>query len=521
MRTATIYNYLVEAALIGSVLILLGLVLRPLCRRIVGSRVLCLAWLLIVLRLLVPLALPNPAMNALKPTLSQDPGIRPMADQVRTRVEDTARDLYWKTLDHAAPDTPVAALMLRIMYAAGNGRLSRLLMGVYAIGAALSAAWMLGQNIAFRRRMNRLAAGSLPPEQQAAYEAQCAQRKLRPLQVHFVQDLPGSCRMGRQVYLPAGAPQELLPAMLLRETSHRYLTLHAILRNVCCVVHWFNPLVWFAAHLSRMDLELACDERAVAPMDEPQRKAYARLMLSARDVRRARPGLTVAASCCTLAASMQKLRINRVLHMQPVRRWAIAAYAVGCVLLGLMMFSTDVQTSLANLPHLEQKSIRPREVIATQEDAQHFAQAFLTLEGIGADLAEQPAYIAQTSAGWLVEWYEKQGASPILLSFTAEGSVLSYLNPVHNTDKLHPLASPITHGSLEGQPWCTFLAEFTRLHMPECFAAYEAMEIVRSGRLDGEQFIIVHLLSAEKLPLWEVAVQVAPEGRILSFASVQ
>ena len=125
MRTATIYNYLVEAALIGSVLILLGLVLRPLCRRIVGSRVLCLAWLLIVLRLLVPLALPNPAMNALKPTLSQDPGIRPMADQVRTRVEDTARDLYWKTLDHAAPDTPVAALMLRIMYAAGNGRLSR------------------------------------------------------------------------------------------------------------------------------------------------------------------------------------------------------------------------------------------------------------------------------------------------------------------------------------------------------------------------------------------------------------
>lgn len=521
MRTATIYNYLVEAALIGSVLILLGLVLRPLCRRLVGSRVLCLAWLLIVLRLLVPLALPNPAMNALKPTLSQDPGIRPMADQVRTRVEDTARSLYWKTLDHADPDTTITALMMRIMYAAGNGRLSRQLMAIYTIGVFLSAAWIIWQNTAFRRRLNQSRTGGLSPEQQAAYAAQCSQRKLHPLQVHFAQGLPGSCRIGKHIYLPADAPEALLPAMLLRETSHRYLTLHAVLRNVCCVVHWFNPLVWLAAHLSRMDLELACDERVAAPMDETQRKAYAKLMLSAQDVRRASPGLPVAASCCTLAASMQKLRINRVLHMKPVRRWAIAAYALGCVLLGLMMFSTDVQSSLANLPQLEQKSIRPREAITTQEDAQHYAQAFLTLEGIKADLADQPAYIAQTSAGWLVEWYEKQGASPILLSFTDQGDVLSCLNPVYNTDKLHPLANPITHGSMEGQPWCTFLAEFTRLHMPECFAGYEAMEIIRSGRLDGEQFIIVHLLSAQELPLWEIAVQVAPVGRILSFTPVQ
>lgn len=520
MRTAVIYNYLVEAALIGSLLILLVLVLRPLCRKAVGSRVLCMAWILIALRLLLPIALPNPAMNALKPTLSQDPGIRPMADQVRTRVEDTARSLYWKTLEDSEEPAPLSALLLRVMYAAGNGRLSRLLMGVYAAGALLSAGWIIGQNILFRRRMLKRRTGSLTAAEQAAYEAQCRSRGLRPLTVWRIDGLAASCRMGRRVFLPAHAPQELIPAMLLRETCHTHLTWYAVLRCLCCTVHWFNPLVWLAAHLSRVDIELACDQRAIEPMDEGQRKAYARLMLSARDMRRTTPALPVAASCITMREGAQRLRINRVLHFRPVRASAAIAYGLAVLLVGLMMFSTDVQSSLANLPYLQQSSIRAGD-ISTREDAQAYAQAFLTLSGVSAQPVDEPAYIAQTNAGWLVEWYAQGGTSPMLLSFTPQGEVLSYLNPAYNTDKLHPLAEPITHGSLEGQPWCTFLAEFTRLHLPECYAQYEAMEIVRSGRLDGEQFIIIHLLDADRQPLWEVSVQVAPQGRILSFTPMQ
>ena len=96
MRTATVFNFLVEATLIGSALMLVMLLARPFLRRRLGSRALFLAWVLVVLRLAAPLALPNPAMNWLRPTLSQDAGIRPMADQVRVRMEDAAFDLYWK-----------------------------------------------------------------------------------------------------------------------------------------------------------------------------------------------------------------------------------------------------------------------------------------------------------------------------------------------------------------------------------------------------------------------------------------
>ena len=47
MRTATVFNFLVEATLIGSALIALTLVLRAPARRKVGCRLLMLLWALI------------------------------------------------------------------------------------------------------------------------------------------------------------------------------------------------------------------------------------------------------------------------------------------------------------------------------------------------------------------------------------------------------------------------------------------------------------------------------------------
>ena len=162
MRTATVFNFLVEATLIGSALIVLTLVLRAPARRRVGCRLLMILWALAALRLLLPIALPNPVMNWLKPFYSQDAGIRPMADQVRVRVGDAAHDLYYKVLGDA-PATPLRSLVWRVVYATSNGRLSRLALTVYLTGAGLCALWMLAQHGLFlwqirRRRHRRLTA---------------------------------------------------------------------------------------------------------------------------------------------------------------------------------------------------------------------------------------------------------------------------------------------------------------------------------------------------------------------------
>jgi len=87
-----VFNFLLEATLVGSLLIILGLIIRRFFRGRLGSRAIYIAWLLVALRLLLPVALPNPMMNEFRPTLSTDLGARPIADQVRVRVQDGLSD---------------------------------------------------------------------------------------------------------------------------------------------------------------------------------------------------------------------------------------------------------------------------------------------------------------------------------------------------------------------------------------------------------------------------------------------
>ena len=88
MRSMTVFNYLLEATVIGSVMILLLIAVRALLRERLGSRAIYVGWLLVALRLLLPLSLPNPIMDEFRPGFSVDMAARPVAAQVRQRVID-------------------------------------------------------------------------------------------------------------------------------------------------------------------------------------------------------------------------------------------------------------------------------------------------------------------------------------------------------------------------------------------------------------------------------------------------
>ena len=519
MRTATLFNFLVESTLIGSVMILVLLALRPLVRRCTGSRLMMVAWVLVALRLLLPLALPNPAMNDLKPTLSQDAGIRPMADQVRTRVEDAARSLYWKSGGSSS------TLPRRLADAAGNGQLSRTALLLYGAGFALTAGWMLLHSCRFVRRIRAREAISLSPREQEDYARLCAVRGLKAYPVRRVRGLPGSCSAGvlhPVIALPQDAPEELLSMMLLRETCYLNArgNLQALVRGLCCAVHWFNPLVWLGAHAARNDAELACDQRALRPMTQDERRAYARPMLSAREVRRCRPAPWVPASCLTLRAGVQKARIRQALHGKSPHRAAAAAFLLCCALGAGGMFMTDVQSSAANVPVLQTHSISPSAPLEDEAQAIAFARAFLSLEGVSAQPCEAPAYMARTSTGWEAEWYPEGCHQPCLVRFTCEGELVYYENQSQPVGGLHPLARPITGATLEGQVWCAFLSSLLEIHQPACWARFEAIDIVASGRLDAEQFIQADLKDVYGQVVYRVVLQVAPVGRLVRFEHI-
>lgn len=52
-----------------------------------------------------------------------------------------------------------------------------------------------------------------------------------------------------------------------------------MLRCACLIVHWYNPLVWWAAALSKRDGELACDEDAIKALGESERISYGRTLI--------------------------------------------------------------------------------------------------------------------------------------------------------------------------------------------------------------------------------------------------
>ncbi|MBQ8655117.1 MAG: hypothetical protein IJ507_09285 [Clostridia bacterium] len=527
MRTATVFNFLVEATLIGSLLILAALVLRALIRRELGSRRLMILWVLVAMRLLLPIALPNPVMNWLKPNLSQDAGIRPMADQVRVRVGDAAHNLYWKALGEDTDKSIIHSLIWRLVYATRSGRLSRTALIIYLSGAMLTLAGSIGCNALFILQIRRRRRHKLPPEYRDVFLQLCTRRRLKhPPRVWMVEGLPGSCSfdlMRPVIALPLHASAEDVPAMLDRELCHIRCgdRFWAVVRSACCILHWFNPLVWLAAFLSRTDQCLACDEYALRGADDNARRLYASPLIHTAETHRAQPAVTVASSPAALRDRQLALRIRMILHPEKPSRCTCAVYLVCCALAAAGMFATAEQSSLANLPALTSPALRQQSVSLSDADtARQYAAAFLALEGIDADDGFVEPALMKSSAGWTVEWYVPGAELTSQLIFTEEGEILGYVSGDVIPGNLRPLARPITTHNGEGQQWCAFLSGFIEIHMPELWSRYEAMEIVSSGRSDGEQYITISLLDAQREPCWQAVVQVAPAGRVISLLPI-
>lgn len=178
MRSMTVFNYLLEATLAGSVLILLTVAVRGLLRHRLGSRAIYVCWLVVALRLLLPISLPNPLMDALRPDLSVDMGARPLADQVRQRVIDAGYHV-----SALAPEgDPVRQLAIGVR-AGQSGRWILLAWLAVAVGVT---AWLVYRESRFARTARRNRVRPLDADERAVYSALCERYGVkRPVPVYY------------------------------------------------------------------------------------------------------------------------------------------------------------------------------------------------------------------------------------------------------------------------------------------------------------------------------------------------
>ena len=330
MRSAFVYNFLIEANIMASIAIILMIPLRKFFRKQLGNSAICFGWLLVAIRLLCPLSLVNPLIHEIRSPFAADVAIRPIAGQIKVRVSDALEGLsrvFWHADNQSAYE-----VTNRLQDGIENASASITLAKIWLVGVLLVIAWFLFCNIRFRMRLRADRIEPITGELKDQFDELCRQRKIRPVPVYFTDPLPSACLVGvfrPYIALPlSAAPQDVIH-VLTHEICHIKNRDHlwGILRLLCCAIHWFNPLVWIAASMSRTDSELRCDDRVTQPMNQEERKSYASVLVLAA-ARRNAPGLGVLATGMTMTGKRLKTRISTVMQNKKPLRWLTISFAI-------------------------------------------------------------------------------------------------------------------------------------------------------------------------------------------------
>ena len=310
----------------SSVLILVLAVLRFALRNRISARLQYALWLLVLLRLLVPVSLFHSPVSVAE-------AAAPVTERAWTASH---RVLYaWNTPGSAPPEPAGVSTQLDEGGVINSGQVLILrdaLLFIWYLGIAVMAAWFLFVNMRLARRLKKY---------RAPYDSDSV------LPVYVTDVIPSPCLFGLfrpSIYLTDRAAEDETRARQIvahEQTHYRHGDMiWSLLRSVCLAVWWFNPLVWLAAALSRQDCELACDEGTIKALGEEARFDYGRTLVSMARVGARPSDLLCGATTMTTGRKSLKARVARIANA-PKRSAAvaaavllIAAVTVGCTFAG-------------------------------------------------------------------------------------------------------------------------------------------------------------------------------------------
>lgn len=145
------------------------------------------------------------------------------------------------------------------------------------------------------------------------------------------------------IYLPSGLRRQDFPYVLAHEKAHlqRRDYIWKPLGYLILMLHWFNPLVWFAYKLFARDLELACDAKVLSSLGPGARKPYSSALLSCGT------GRTLVSACpLAFGEGDVKQRIKAALSYRKPRVWLIVLAVLVCLGVAICFFTVPAGTAL-------------------------------------------------------------------------------------------------------------------------------------------------------------------------------
>lgn len=312
----------------SSVLILVVIALRYVLRGKLSLRMQYALWLLVLVRLLVPVsfgASDLSVMNAVPeraPTVQQGTDWQDIAGERNDAPANAGTvGVPAQSMNEAAPPNLVQNVTTATVTAPTVEKTdwARIAKTVWLAGAAALGLVFLAVNLRFGKKLRR--------SRERVEETDAC------LPVYESGETDTPCLFGvakPSIYVTPDTRTEaetLRYALAHEQTHYRHGdNLWAVLRGVCLALHWYNPLVWWAAELSRRDAELACDEATIRRIGESERAAYGRTLI--RMTCEKRPALLVTATMMTDSGKGLKERISLL-----VKKPKTAAYTAVAVLL--------------------------------------------------------------------------------------------------------------------------------------------------------------------------------------------
>jgi beta-lactamase regulating signal transducer with metallopeptidase domain len=293
---------------------------------------------------------------------------------------------------------------------------------------AIGILWLLGSLAALGRILGGIV--SVRKSIQKSYRSENTEWQ------DSVADLCHELRISRRVDLRVGTPETpplvfgiLRPIILLPQTAANWTAerirlvlahelthiqrgdgLVQILIQAACIVHWFNPVVWYAARRLRAERERACDDRVLALGANPS--DYAEHLLQIARTMNAGLSLHVLAMA---HPSQLRLRLESILDSNIRRRKTSWVETVLLLVFigGFATFAALVQITEAvplPLPAVVQAPVRPQPAQATTDGKGSLSGVVKTLEG-------EPAVGIRVAAVAVPEEKQPVNQSTTMMSF--------------------------------------------------------------------------------------------------------
>lgn len=299
----SLFTSVLEISWQAGLIALAVMAVRPLLRR-APRRAVCMLWLLVALRLLLPAQL-----TVESPVSLQQPESPPIQAYQELRQQE-------KVYVSAPPEQ---RLEMAGPAAAQGFALLDQLPAIWLTGVGCMALYMALSLLRMRWRLR-----AAPRIQDNVY-------RCTDWSTPFVLGV-----LAPRIYVPETVSEQDFPQVLAHERCHirRWDHVWKPLAFLLLAVNWFNPVLWAAYVLLGRDMERACDEMVLKNATPIQRAAYSRALVACA----AQPKM---AAVCPLAFGevAVKERVKNVLNYKKPALWTVILLVVAAAIIGVCLLT--------------------------------------------------------------------------------------------------------------------------------------------------------------------------------------